>query len=69
MSVRVSHRSTDFTSNSAKFTTFTSDYWEIQDGHLTIGDSEETPEASFAPGNWFSVVSEDYQKAESEEDS
>jgi hypothetical protein len=65
MSVRVEHRSANFEAKVAKTTDFGSSSWTVQDGHLIIGDSFGNPEATFAPGQWFSV-----NKAEdSEEDS
>jgi hypothetical protein len=66
MTVRVLHLSTD--SRTAKYTNFTSTKWTITDGHLTVGDSPDNPEASFAPGRWFDISNNEYDSAGDDEE-
>lgn len=56
MSVKVVHPNPDLNSQFHKTTKFSSNSWTITEGHLTVGDSYGSPEASFAPNFWFEVV-------------
>jgi hypothetical protein len=50
------HTGNDLNSTHLKTSDFKSSSWTIADGHLTIGDFQGSPEATFAPERWFDVT-------------
>lgn len=67
VAIKVEHLPRDSTSTMSKETLFNSSSWTVAEGHLTIGDYQGSPEASFAPGSWFNVVKVDEDRSVDDE--